>query len=96
MIMRLTRISPWQSAKTLAAVYFAMGVVIAIPAGLFISQIPAPPGQSRLSVPFILCLPILYALAALIFVPLACWIYNLGAGLLGGIEFTVETRPDTK
>jgi hypothetical protein len=96
MIKRLTRISPWQSAKTLAAVYFAMGLVIAIPVGLVMSAIPATPGHPKPGLAFILCLPFLYGLAALVFVPLACWFYNLGAQWLGGIEVTVETRPDTE
>jgi hypothetical protein len=38
-------------------------------------------------------LPFIYAIAALIFVPIGCWIYNVVASRLGGIQITVtETQ----
>jgi hypothetical protein len=94
MIKRLSRIAPWQAGKTLAAVYFGLGVIIAIPFGLLMSLVPAVPGQEKPSALFFVFMPLLYALAALVFVPLGCWIYNIAARLMGGIEVSVETQPD--
>jgi len=90
---RISGIAPWQTAKTLALVYFAIGLVLAIPLGLLSSLVPTVPGQPRLGVVVFICLPFLYALAALIFVPIGCWVYNRAAGITGGIEVAVESEP---
>lgn len=90
MIKRLTRVAPWQCAKTFAVVYFALGVVLAIPIALLSQFVPLEPGEEHPSLLLILCLPILYAIACLVFVPVVCWIYNKAAGFTGGIEFTLE------
>jgi hypothetical protein len=94
MMKRLSRISPWQAGKTLAVAYFALGLIIAIPFGLLMSLVPAVPGQQKPSALFFVFMPLLYALVALIFVPLGCWIYNMAARYTGGIEVSVETQPD--
>lgn len=90
----ITRIAPWQSAKTLAVVYFAIGVLIAVPIGLVSSLFPAEPGQAKPGPLFFVFMPILYGIASLIFVPIGCWIYNKAASLVGGIEIDVETTSD--
>jgi len=36
----------------------------------------------------------LYALAALIFVPLGCWLYNTAATYVGGLEITITDDTD--
>ena len=94
MIKRLSRVSPWQAGKTLAVVYFGLGLIIAVPFGILMSLVPVVPGQERPSALFFVFMPVLYAIAALIFVPLGCWIYNVAARLMGGIEVTVETQAD--
>src|SRR5512139_2377984 len=90
MSKRLKRIEPWQTAKTLAGVYFLLGLVLAVPLGLLSSLAPAVEGQESRGIGFFLVLPFLYGLGALIFVPIACWIYNGVARRLGGIEVVVE------
>jgi hypothetical protein len=95
MTKRLTRISPWQTAKTLAAFYFAIALIVGIPLGLLIQLAPEMPGQEKPGIMIFLALPFLYGIAALIFVPLACWLYNFVANMMGGVEFTtVETAPN--
>ena len=94
MLKRLSRVEPWQSAKTLALVYFLMGIIIAIPVGLVVSIVPEVPGQTKPSALFVICLPFLYAAAAFIFVPLGCWVYNVAARFTGGIEVSVESWSD--
>jgi len=37
---RISDIAPWQTAKTLALLYFALGLVLAIPLGLMASVVP--------------------------------------------------------
>ena len=90
----ITRIAPWQSAKTLALTYFALGLLLAVPIGLLSSLVPAEPGQAKPGPLFFLALPFLYGIAGLIFVPIGCWIYNRAAAIVGGVELNVETRPD--
>ena len=91
----VARIAPWQSAKTMALVYFATGVMIALPMGLLSSFAPADPGEPKPGPLFYVLLPFLYGIGGLVFVPIACWIYNKAATLVGGIELDVETRSDT-
>jgi hypothetical protein len=45
---------------------------------------PMPAGPGKLGPGMLVFFPFLYALAGLKFVPLACWIYNLAAGIVGG------------
>jgi hypothetical protein len=42
----------------------------------------------------ILFFPFLYALAGLIFVPLGCWIYNMAASFVGGLQVSVTDDAD--
>jgi hypothetical protein len=94
MTRRLSRVSPWQAGKTLALVYFGLGLLIAVPFGLLMSIVPTPPGQEKPGLIFFVLMPILYGMAGLIFVPLGCWLYNIAARLTGGVEVSIETQPD--
>jgi hypothetical protein len=85
MLRRLVRISPWQAAKFFAVLYFIMGLVIGIPFALIMSAT----GQGGFGIGFAIAIPFGYAIGALIFVPIGCWIFNFVAGLVGGLEFTV-------
>lgn len=90
----VTRISPWQAAKPLALTYFAAGILVALPLGFIYALTPADPGEPKLAPMFFMLLPFLYGLAALVFVPIGCWIYNRAASMVGGIEFIVEDKAD--
>ena len=90
----VTRIAPWQSGKTLALTYFALGLLLAVPIGLISSLVPAAPGEAKPGPFFFLTLPFIYGIAGLIFVPIGCWIYNKAAAIVGGVELNVETRSD--
>jgi hypothetical protein len=89
MLRRVTRISPWQAGKFFAVLYFIMGLIFAIPFALFSAALPAEVGGGGFSLGFAIAIPFLYAIGGLIFVPLACVIFNFVAGLVGGLEFTV-------
>lgn len=90
---RIVSISPWQSAKTMAVLYFLFGILIVIPMGVLTHFAPDVPGQPKPGIGFFIFMPILYGLAGLIFVPLGCWMYNKVAGFMGGIEFEVSEEP---
>ena len=91
---QITNVSPGQAGKTFALVYFGLGVIVALPFGLLLSLVPAAPGQVRPGIGFFIFLPFAYGLLGLIFVPLCCWIYNIAAGLVGGIQVTVRDQAD--
>jgi hypothetical protein len=85
----VTRIAPWQAAKFFAVLYFIFGVLFAIPLAFLAPDVP---GQPSFGVGFALALPFVYAIGALIFVPLGCLIFNLVAKFVGGLEFEVVER----
>ena len=91
MSKKLTRIAPWQAGKVFAVVYFIFSLIFVIPFELIALLAPSParPGLHFNPV-LIILFPFLYALAALIFVPLSCWIYNVAAKLVGGLDVTVS------
>ena len=70
MIRRVTRISPWQAGKFFAVLYFLIGLIFAVFFAL-VAQF-APPDQLGFGLGFAVAFPFLYAIGALIFVPIAC------------------------
>ncbi|SFB39094.1 hypothetical protein SAMN04515620_1622 [Collimonas sp. OK607] len=83
---QISRISPFQTAKVLALVYFAISVPVIALMSLFYALMPGP--KAPLGVMFIL--PFLYLIFGFIFTAFNAWIYNLIAKWVGGIEFTVS------
>jgi hypothetical protein len=71
--------------------YLLLGIVIAIPAGL-ISLVMST--RTQMGLPMLLLvflLPIFYAVIGFVFVAIGCWIYNLVAGMVGGIRVDIRT-----
>jgi hypothetical protein len=93
MIKRLSRIAPWQAGKLFAVLYFFLSLLFVIPMFLISSVVPMPPG-SKFSPGVLIFFPFLYALAGLIFVPLGCWMYNIAAKLVGGLQVSVTDDAD--
>jgi hypothetical protein len=89
---RLTRIAPWQAAKVCAVLYFVLGLIFAIPLTLLALFAEPQPGEEQVGLGLAIAFPFLYAVGALIFVPIACWLYNLVARIVGGLEVEVEAR----
>ena len=89
MIRRITRIAPWQAGKFFAVMYFILGLVFAIPFALIALLSSSATGQRPFGVGFAIALPFLYALGGLIIVPIVCWIFNLVAKLVGGLDIEV-------
>jgi hypothetical protein len=92
---RLSRIAPWQAGKLFALIYFFFSLLFVIPMALLSAVVPMPAGPGhRLGTGFLIFLPFLYALAGLIFVPLGCWIYNMAAKVVGGLQVSVTDDAD--
>jgi hypothetical protein len=95
MMKNITRIAPWQAGKLFAVIYFFVGLIFVVPMELAAMLAPTPAGTGpHLSPGLIIFFPFIYALAGLVFVPLACWIYNIAARLVGGLEVTVADSAD--
>ncbi len=97
MLKKLSRIAPWQAGKLFAVVYFVFSLIFVLPLELIAllapTQAQVGPGP-HFSPMLIILFPFLYAIAALIFVPLGCWIYNISAKMVGGLEITVADSAD--
>ncbi len=75
-----------QTSKVMAIIYGVMAI-------LFVPFLLAPAlgnKGDRSMVLFSLAAPFLYAIIGFIFTALFCWIYNIAAKYVGGIEFTLE------
>ena len=95
MAKRLSRIAPWQAGKLFALIYFFFSLLFVIPMLLVSSLAPIPAGPGpRLGPGMLVFFPFLYALAGLIFVPLGCWIYNIAARIVGGLQLSVVDDAD--
>jgi hypothetical protein len=94
MSKQLTRIAPWQAGKLFALIYFVMSIFLAIPFALISSMIPSNTPGPHLSPAVFIVMPFVYAIFGLLFIPLACWIYNLAARFVGGLEVSVTDKAD--
>ncbi|WP_211454922.1 DUF3566 domain-containing protein [Collimonas antrihumi] len=83
---QISSISPFQTAKVLAILYFAISLPMIALMSLLYAFMPGP--KAPTGVMFIL--PFLYAIFGFIFTAIGAWIYNLIAKWVGGIEFTVS------
>ena len=81
---QITHISPLQTAKVLAVMYF----VIALPFLLLMLVMPGP--RPPFFSGFLLVMPFFYALFGFLFTLFGAWVYNSVAQRIGGIEFTTR------
>jgi hypothetical protein len=91
---QLTRIAPWQAGKLFAVMYFFLSVFLAIPMALISASMPSNAPGPHFGIGVFIALPFVYAIFGLIFVPIACWIYNLAAKFVGGLEVSVTEKAD--
>jgi hypothetical protein len=91
---QLTRIAPWQAGKLFAFMYFMLSIVMVIPLALLSSLVPSNAPGPHFGVAFFVAIPFLYAVCGLILVPIGCWIYNLAAKIMGGLEVSVTDKVD--
>ena len=88
MVRRVTRIAPWQAGKFFAVLYFIFGLIFAISVRRSLRQFRcrSRPGSAS---GFAIAFPFIYAIGALIFVPLRLPDLQLRAKLVGGLDFEV-------
>jgi len=89
---RIKRFGVIQTAKVAALIYFIVFAIFCIPIGLISNAI----GQElfpemAIGGTFLVIVPFLYAVFAFIVTAISCWIYNLIASWIGGIEVQLET-----
>jgi hypothetical protein len=86
MRQQIVRLSVHQTSKVLAALYALMGLVL-VPF-LFLASAASPEGMG-FGLGFALLLPVIYGAFGYVFVALGCWLYNVVASRVGGIEMVV-------
>jgi hypothetical protein len=91
---QLTRIAPWQAGKLFAFIYFVMSIFFVIPFAFISSMVPSNAPGPHFGIGFFIAMPFIYAICGLIFVSLGCWIYNLAAKFVGGLEISVIDKTD--
>lgn len=90
MEVRMVRVDPHQAGLIAAVVYAVLGLA-AIPIVMLASLAS---GQQNVSSGFSLALPILYGVGGYLGTAVACWLFNLVAGRLGGVTLRLlETEP---
>ena len=81
---QIINISPIQTAKVFAVLYFLMSLpLIGLMAIMFLLS-PAP----KPVLGFLIIFPLLYLIFGFVFTALGAWVYNIAAKWVGGIEYT--------
>jgi predicted permease len=84
---QITQISPIQTAKVIAVMYFV--ITIPVFAVMVLISFFGPKGNAGFSLVMLL-LPFLYLIMGFIFTAITAAVYNFVAKRIGGIEFTTE------
>ena len=96
--MELKRIGPWSVAKVSGAIYAALGLIF----GVFFALAAMIGGLAEhgadggaffgaiFGVGAIVILPVFYGVMGLVGGALGAWLYNVFAGMVGGIEIQLE------
>ena len=90
---QILNISPLQSSKIMAALWF----VISLPFLLFMGvMMLTMPGEARAAFGgMMLFVPVFYAISGFLFTLIGAWVYNILAKRIGGIEYTSVDVADT-
>ena len=89
---QIVRFGVGQTAKVFGVLYGLMGLIF-LPIVLLVSL--ASPNETGFGTGFAIALPFLYGIMGFIFTALACVLYNVVAGWIGGIEVEVSPRGET-
>ncbi|MDB5765417.1 MAG: hypothetical protein JWQ61_231 [Collimonas fungivorans] len=84
---QILSISPVQTAKVVALLYFAISFPIFVLMSLFFLIIP---GNKAPAIGAMIALPFIYLVVGFVFTVIGAWVYNLIAKWVGGIEFTTS------
>lgn len=86
MAQQLRRIDPLSAAKVSAVLYGLMGLIFVPLIFLMRSMAPAGDGMPGFGMAFAIAMPLLYALLGFIFTLIGAALYNVVAGIVGGVE----------
>jgi hypothetical protein len=84
---QITSISPFQTAKVMALLYFAVSLPFIVLMGLMFSFMPGPKPPMM---GMMFAMPFFYLIFGFVFTIICAWVYNLVAKWVGGIEFTTS------
>ena len=88
MPQQIRRFGVGQTAKVIGVLYALMGLVF-VPIVLIASMYS--PDKTGFGPGFALALPVMYGVLGFVFTAIGCAIYNVVAGLVGGIEVELIT-----
>lgn len=92
--MTINRVNPMSVAKIAGALYTLMGLMAGGLFSLISLATPFTPNSSPFGAMFgiaaILFMPLIYGCLGFIFALIGAWLYNVLAGMLGGIEIEVS------
>jgi hypothetical protein len=99
--MELKRVGPWSTAKVLGTMYAAMGLIfgalfacIALVGGSIARESSEAGAFGALfGVGAIVMFPLFYGIGGAVFGALSAWLYNIFAGMVGGIELQLGAPP---
>jgi hypothetical protein len=83
MPQQIRRFGVLQTAKVVGTLYALLGLVF-VPVLLIMSMVA--PDRTGMGPGFALVMPVLYGVLGFVFAAISCAIYNVVAGLVGGIE----------
>lgn len=89
---QIIRVSPIQTAKVSAVLYFLLSIPMVAFMALSFALSPAPTPGPGLG--FLIIFPFLYLVFGFVFTAIAAWAYNLVAGRVGGVEYTSIASPE--
>lgn len=101
--MELKRVGPWSVAKVFGTMYAAMGLIfgalfacIALVGGSIARSADGSAAfNAGVGVGAVVLFPILYGALGAVFGALSAWLYNVFAGMVGGIEVQLEPHGPT-
>ena len=86
MRQRVRRFGVGQTAKVCGILYALIGLIAA---PIFLVAALLAPSEAGLGVGFAVLLPLFYGLLGFVFTAIGCFVYNLVAGWVGGIEIEI-------
>jgi transmembrane protein DUF3566 len=100
--MELKRVGPWSAGRVCGAVYAVMGLIFgllfacaAVVNGMMTRNSDGVAFGAGFGVGAIVVFPILYGVLGVVFGALTAWLYNVFAGMVGGIEVQLEPSRDS-
>ncbi|VXC72410.1 hypothetical protein [Massilia sp. 9I] len=91
MKIQIVNVSVGQTAKVLAALY----VLISLPFLVIGALFGAFQGSVGVIVIAVVIAPLIYGVLTFLCTGLVAWLYNVVAGRVGGMEYSIKEIPDT-